>query len=379
MHRFRLLALILATTIASTSSWAFISRRKLVIKTIGSTAVAVGGTAAANALQMFSSKKDAAATVLYTPEPGSLEGQTIVLTGGTSGLGLESVKRLAVGGASVIFTARTDAKGQAALAKVQDYLAECCLPSDRVSFKVLDFDDLQTVKAVPTTWRDVEKVDVVLNNAGVMAIPNRQLTVDGYEKQIQTNHLGHFALTALLAPKLTPTARIINVSSAAYTIAAAGLPSPPDSLWRPEPSEYSPWKSYGQSKLANLLFTQELQRRGQAAGYGWTVTSLHPGTVTTDLGRHIMGEPAYSNLKEGKGGFLQETLAKAVALFLKTVPEGATTQIWLAAKADPAEDVRSKFYVDCQAKPLPAFATNPQAAARLWEESQERSGVEFKL
>ena len=92
-----------------------------------------------------------------------------------------------------------------------------------------------------------------------------------------------------------------------------------------------------------------------------------------------MGEPAYSNLKEGKGGFLQETLAKAVALFLKTVPEGATTQIWLAAKADPAEDVRSKFYIDCQAKPLPAFATNPQAAARLWEESQERSGVEFKL
>ena len=177
MHHFHLLALILATTIASTSSWAFISRRKLVIKTIGSTAVAIGGTAAANALQMFSSKKDDAATVLYTPEPGSLEGQTIVLTGGTSGLGLESVKRMAVGGASVVFTARTDAKGQAALAKVQDYLTERCLPSDRVSFKVLDFDDLQTVKAVPTTWRDVEKVDVVVNNAGVMAIPNP--SIDG--------------------------------------------------------------------------------------------------------------------------------------------------------------------------------------------------------
>ena len=374
MNRYLLLALILATTIATTSSWAF-SRRKLVIKTLGTTAAAFGGAAAANALEKLSNPKD---TTVYTPATGSLEGQTIVVTGGTTGLGLESVQRLAMGGASVIFTARTDAKGQAALSKVQDYLSERGVQNDRISYKVIDFDDLQQVKAVPTSWKDVEKIDVLLNNAGVMAIPDRQLTNDGYEKQMQSNHLGHFALTGLLAPKFTPTARIINVSSSAYAIASGGL-LPPDALWKPDPSEYGPWKAYGQSKLANLLFTQELQRRSQAAGHDWTVTSLHPGAVTTDLGRNIMGEQAYNNLKEGKGGFVQETLAKTMAAFLKTVPEGATTQIWLAAKADPAEDVRSKFYIDCKAKPLPAFATDPQAAARLWKESEERSGVEFKV
>ena len=248
----------------------------------------------------------------------------------------------------------------------------------KVSYKVLDLDNLSMIK-VSETWKDVPKIDVLMNNAGVMNVPDRQLTVDGIERQIQSNHLGHFVLTSVLAPKLSNTARIINVSSAAYQFAGnTGLLSG-DSLWKPNSDEYGPWKSYGQSKLANILFTQELQRKAESAGKQWTVVSLHPGAVTTDLGRNMMGEQKYEEFKQGKGSPIEMSLAKTMALFLKTVPEGATTQVFLAARAEKNQDARGKYYIDCKARPLAPFATDEEAAQRLWKESEERAGVEFKL
>ena len=111
---------------------------------------------------------------------------------------------------------------------------------------------------------------MLLNNAGIMALPKMELTVDGFEKQIQSNHLGHFALTALLSSKFAPDARIINVSSSAHQFAPKGMISG-DALWKPDSFEYSGWPVYGQSKLANIMFTKELQRRCTAAGKDWYV------------------------------------------------------------------------------------------------------------
>ncbi|GAX09990.1 hypothetical protein FisN_11Lh017 [Fistulifera solaris] len=229
---------------------------------------------------------------LYTPAPQSLIGQTIVITGGTTGLGLESAKRLAIGGANIILTARTTTKGEKAVSEVQQYLRDNGIDNPMVSYKVLNLDDLSAVKKVPESWNDVKKIDVLMNNAGVMAIPDRQLTVDGYERQIQTNHLGHFVLTALLQPKLASDARIVNVSSQAYQFASKMRSD--ESLWEPQPNDYSPWVQYGQTKLANILFTEELQRRSEVAGKQWTVVSLHPGAVAT--GRfHVHFDRCYNH------------------------------------------------------------------------------------
>lgn len=239
-------------------------------------ALVTGG--ATTAAVLFQPHGAFAAEKIYTPAPNSLQGQTIVITGGTTGLGLESAKRLAIGGANIIVTARSTVKGEKAVAEVQQYLQDNGINNPMISYKILNLDDLAAVKQVPELWKDVKTIDVLMNNAGVMAIPDRQLTVDGYERQIQTNHLGHFVLTALLQSKLAPDARIVNVSSQAFQFAGPQMKSE-QSLWQPE--DYSPWVQYGQTKLANILFTEELQRRSDAAGKQWTVVSLHPGAVAT--------------------------------------------------------------------------------------------------
>lgn len=214
----------------------------------------------------------------FTPAPGSLDGQTIVITGGSGGLGLESAKRLAIGGASIILTARSVEKAEQAVSEVKKYSKEKSAPNEKISYKLLDLDDLRDVRNVPETWKDVERIDVLLNNAGIMALPKMELTVDGYEKQMQSNHLGHFALTALLSSKFAPDARVINVSSSAHQFAPKGMLSG-DALWKPDSFDYSGWPVYGQSKLANILFTKELQRRCTAAGKDWYVTHYFSETV----------------------------------------------------------------------------------------------------
>lgn len=345
------------------------------------TGVAGIGTAAAGAAVALAKNDGSKIDELFTPGPGTLAGQTIVITGGTTGLGLESVKRLALGGANIILTARSRSKGEASLLKVQEFLSQRGSQNPNISYKVVDLDILDMVRDVPKTWEDISTIDVLLNNAGVMAIPERQLTVDGYERTMQSNHLGHFALTALLAPKLSPKARIVNVSSEAYKFAAGtGLLSS-DSLWKPGQSEYGPWKAYGQSKLANILFTQELQRRCEMAGKEWTAVSLHPGAVNTDLGRYLVGEEKFANLQDGKGSFTDVVFAKALSAFVKDVPHGATTQVYLAAQEDlrTEQDVRGQYVIDCKVSPLQRFAKDSKAAERLWKESEDRVALSFVI
>ena len=348
-----------------------------IVPFVGAATVLGGGAALASIL--VQQQQGQQQQNLYSPGPESLKGQTFLITGGTTGLGLETAKRLSLGGPQqIIITARTAAKGDIALADIRTYLKDNNRDTEDItlSYKVLDFDDLQGVQQAVASWTDIDNIDCLINNAGVMAIPKREVTVDGFERQIQTNHLGHFVLTALLAPKLSKGARIVNVASAAYMFARpSGLDL--DYCWTGEPG-YGAWRSYGQSKLANILFSQELQRRADNAGLDWKVSCLHPGTVRTDLGRNLIGIENWEREKDNGDNLLSSTVGKALSAFLKTVEQGASTSVYLAAGANP-DAPRARYYVDCEPVTLNSFARDATAAKDLWDESEKKSGVVFSL
>jgi len=351
---------------------------------------AVAGVAVANLLDGIVPPVSAASATsttsksssgVYEPMPDSMKGQVVLITGGSTGLGLESAKRLASAGATIVLTARSTTKGAAAVQSVKDYVVGNSNPQQtpNIYSLVLDLDDLASVKAFPATFQKLglNKIDVLLNNAGVMAIPDRQITKDGYERTFQSNHLGHFVLTAKLFPFLSrDKATVINVSSEAYQIAGKGLEL--DNL--NGENSYGAWTSYGQSKLENILFTQELQRRADSAGNTWlTTVTLHPGAVATDLGRNIVGEAKWNELKtKGPSGFEKIALAAASKLTV-TVPEGASTQVFLASGAEGTLKPGAFYENMKEMKKLPKFATDGDKAKALWEKSEELGGVKFDL
>ncbi|MFI6312337.1 oxidoreductase [Nocardia fusca] len=193
------------------------------------------------------------------------QGRTVIITGANSGLGAVAARALAGAGAQVILACRNVGKGQA----VADEIGE------RAQVRKLDLADLSSVREFAA---GVEGADVLINNAGVMAVPLRR-TADGFEMQIGTNHLGHFALTGLLLGKIAE--RVVTLSSSAH---AAGAVDLGDLNWGRRP--YKRWSAYGQSKLANLLFAFELQRRLAAAGSAKLSVAAHPGYAATELQSH---------------------------------------------------------------------------------------------
>jgi NAD(P)-dependent dehydrogenase (short-subunit alcohol dehydrogenase family) len=198
----------------------------------------------------------------------SFAGRTVIVTGANSGLGEVTARELARVGAKVVLAVRNTAKGDAAASGM----------TGEVEVRQLDLQDLASVRAFAA---GVDGVDVLVNNAGIMAVPYAQ-TVDGFESQIGTNHLGHFALTNLLLPKVTD--RVVTVSSMMHLLGKISLK---DLNWKSRP--YSAWLGYGQSKLANLLFTKELQRRLDAAGSTVKSLAAHPGYSATNLQSHSAG------------------------------------------------------------------------------------------
>ena len=189
-------------------------------------------------------------------------GRTFIVTGANSGLGKVTATELAAHGASVILACRNIAKGEQAAAEM----------TGDVEVRNIDLSDLASVRRFAD---GVDSVDVLINNAGVMALPLRQ-TADGFEMQFGTNHLGHFALTGLLLPKLT--SRVVTLSSGAHRVGKIVLD---DLNW--ENRRYSRWGAYGQSKLANLMFAYELQRRLSKAGSSLLSLAAHPGYADTEL------------------------------------------------------------------------------------------------
>jgi NAD(P)-dependent dehydrogenase (short-subunit alcohol dehydrogenase family) len=317
-----------------------------------------------------------------------LTGRRIVITGAATGLGRESARALAAHGASVTILARSDERAAEGVRAVQE-----AVPGAQVDAGAVDLGDLASIRAFAERFvAERGAIDVLINNAGVMACPFGR-TVDGFETQFGTNHLGHFVLTALLWPLLQAgdAPRVVTLSSAAHSRADVDLEDP-----NFERTPYSAWVAYGQSKTANALFARELAHR---AGGGVLSYSVHPGGIMTDLGRHLTME-----LIEEMGLFQKERAERAAArdgdaetpdagpdatgIVWKSVEAGAATQVWAATSTDPELlDANGAYLADCG---LGVLGANPGAngmlpslldddrAARLWELSEALVGATFR-
>jgi NAD(P)-dependent dehydrogenase (short-subunit alcohol dehydrogenase family) len=282
-----------------------------------------------------------------------LTGRTVIITGANSGIGLASARALAGVGAHVVLAVRDLERGRAA--------AETVTGSREV--RRLDLADLSSVREFAAGWdRDV---DILINNAGIMMIPEGK-TADGFERQFGTNHLGHFALTNLLLPRITD--RVVSLASSAHRWDRARMYLDNPNLT----GNYTPTRAYAQSKTANLLFIGELQRRLTAAGSWVRAYAAHPGYAATSLQSHVTG--LVSGLVTKVGNVLIAQSAEA----------GAMPTLYAATQDLPGDtyvgpggigEVRgAPKVVDC----LPA-AKDAATAAKLWALSEELTGVEFPL
>jgi len=280
----------------------------------------------------------------------SMEGRTVVITGGNSGIGRAAAVALAGAGARVVITARDPQRGAAA----RDGIASES-GSDLVELSVFDLADLSSVRAGADDLLDrCDRIDVLVNNAGLI-LSERTLSADGYEATFAINHLGPFLLTELLLDRLRASApaRIVNVASTAHSWARGGLDF--DDLMAEK--GYKQMEVYGRSKLANILFTTELARR--LDGTGVTANSLHPGSVAT--GYALGGDTT---------GFMAWGVRVWNQLPFSLTPEqGARTTVYLASSPE-VDGVTGAYFAKCRPKQPSAAARDDAAAARLWEVSQ---------
>ena len=270
-------------------------------------------------------------------------------------------------------------KGNIAVDSVKDYLIGKGVDTSKIYSLVLDMDSLDNVKQFASTYKSLGlgDISILINNAGCMAIPTRELTIDGNERQFQSNHLGHFVLTAELFPYFSRDGtKVINVSSS-----ASNVPGPKgldmDNL--NSEKSYTAWGTYGNTKLANVLFTNELQKKANDAGLGWfTTVSLHPGVVNTDLWRYIVGEERLAKIKSQDTPSLESLALSATSLFTLSPELGANTQIYLAATDDDL--VKGAFYEEMKEKTnMPSFSKDEVKASELWKISEELAGITFDL
>merc|ERR1711971_228262 len=278
-----------------------------------------------------------------------LDGKTVVITGANTGIGKVTAMDLSKRGAKVVMLCRNVEKAEQAAEEIRK------ATEGEVVVHKLDLASLASVReCAEQLGNSLEKIDILINNAGIMACPEMR-TEEGFEMQIGTNHFGHFLLTNLLMPQLkkaAPTARLVNVSSLAHT---RGQMQWEDINWKETP--YNAIQAYGQSKLANILFTKELAKKGE--GSGVNAYALHPGVINTELGRH-----------------LQDTFGPLVVLwklgmpFIKTPENGANTTIYCAVDESIA-DHNGRYYSDCKEKQPAPQAENIEDAKKLWDLSEQ--------
>ncbi|MEZ4380959.1 MAG: SDR family oxidoreductase [Nannocystaceae bacterium] len=270
-----------------------------------------------------------------------LSGKNILVTGVNSGLGAETLRVLALRGARVLGCARDETKASAA-----------CAPygADATPF-ACDLGEPASIRAcVDAVRADGAQLDAILCNAGIMALPKRELLF-GVERQLFTNHIGHFMLVTGLLDQLRDDARVVMTSSGAHMAAPKGGINFDDLSFE---RKYSAWAAYGQSKFANLLFAKELARR--FAGSSRTANAVHPGVIYTNLGRHM--HPAANVF-----------YALSKPLFLKSIPQGAATQCYVATHPQVA-DISGEYFADCNVAKPRRDASDPETARRLWEASE---------
>jgi NAD(P)-dependent dehydrogenase (short-subunit alcohol dehydrogenase family) len=288
-----------------------------------------------------------------TADIPDLAGRTAIVTGANSGIGLEAAKALTAHGARVVLAVRDAARGEAAAAALPG-------PGPH-EVRLLDLASLDSVRAFASDWA-AQPVDLLVNNAGVM-IPPLSRTKDGFELQFGTNHLGHFALTNLLLPHVT--GRVVTVSSGAHR---EGRIDFDDLNW--ERKEYRRWRAYSQSKLANLLFTAELQRRLTEAGSKVLSMAAHPGYAATNLQSH-----SESRLWH----FAMVTLANR--LLAQDAAAGALPTLYVAVADLPGNTYAGPSGFGARGGAAPCGrskqASDEAAARRLWQVSEQLTGVGF--
>ena len=288
-----------------------------------------------------------------------LTGRTAIVTGASSGIGIETARALAAAGASVMLAVRNTSFGDRVAAEIRDGTG-----NERVSVGAIDLSDLSSVAAFVRAWSG--PLDILVNNAGVMAVPELTISPSGHEMQFAANHLGHYVLAVGLHDALASAdrARIVSVSSAGH------LRSPVvfddiDYAFR----DYDPFGAYGQSKTANVLFAVEVTNRW--ADDGITANALMPGAIFTRLGRHVDQTQAAEAMKR--------------QVTVKTVEQGAATSVLLAT-SPMLDGIGGRYFEDCNEAPVierrgapgaggvAAYALDPANAERLWEVSQRMAG-----
>jgi NAD(P)-dependent dehydrogenase (short-subunit alcohol dehydrogenase family) len=293
-----------------------------------------------------------------------LTGTVALITGASSGLGVETARALAAHGARLVLAVRDMAKGEEALAAAG-------IASSAYELRTLDLADLSSVRAFADgVLADVDRIDLLVANAGVMATP-KGTTADGFETQFGTNHLGHFLLVNRLGPLLVRSApsRVVVVASAGHRIADVDFDDPGF-----ERAAYDPWVAYGRSKTANVLFAVELDRRLRDQGV--RATAVHPGEILTGLGRHLTRETM---------ALMTERVGPREMVF-KPVEAGAATSVWAGTVADP-DAIGGHYCEDCTVTDITtdpasttgafAYALDPARAKDLWALSERLVGEQF--
>ena len=279
-----------------------------------------------------------------------MQDKICLITGANAGIGQQTALELAQMGATVVIVARDPQRGEAARAAIA-----ATTGNPRVELLQADFASPPSIHAMATSFAArYDRLDVLVNNAGVY-LTGRETTADGLERTFAVNHLGYFMTTLLLWPSLlaAPSARVINLSSDAHRQAKLNL----DDLQNER--KYAGFRAYAQSKLANVLFTYELDRRRGNAPV--TVNAVHPGFVASNFGRN-------------NRGVIGLVMTRLVPLFAKSVVEGAATSVYLASSPEVA-GVSGRYFVDCRPVKSAPQSYDRTAAERLWAVSEELTGL----
>jgi NAD(P)-dependent dehydrogenase (short-subunit alcohol dehydrogenase family) len=305
-------------------------------------------------------------------EGADLSGKRILVTGVSAGLGVETARVLAAHGAQVVGAARDLSKAKAATGPVRADAAK----GGGLELIELDLASLKSVRACADALVAAGKpFDLVIANAGVMACPKGE-TVDGFETQFGTNHLGHFVLVNRIASLMKPGSRLVNLASSGHRYSDVDLDDP-----NFERTPYTEFGAYGRSKTANILFAVEFDRRHKPSGV--RATAVHPGGIRTELSRHLTPEYLQTMIERMNAASLAEG---GEAFSYKTIPQGAATTVWAGVVA-PADEVGGLYCEDCHVAELGegadlrggvrAYALNPERAKALWAKSEAMVGERF--
>ena len=301
-----------------------------------------------------------------------LTAKRVLVTGVSAGLGVETARALAAHGAQVVGAARDLSKAQTATEQVRSQAAR----GGSLQLVQLDLASLESVRRCADGLLAAGKpFDVIIANAGVMACP-KGTTVDGFETQLGTNHLGHFVLVNRIASLLRRGSRLVNLSSAGHRYADVDLDDP-----NFERSPYAEFIAYGRSKTANVLFAVEFDRRHRARGV--RATAVHPGGIRTELSRHMTPGAREKLIAE-----INASQPKGTPPFsYKSIPQGAATSVWAACVAD-ADAIGGRYCEDCQVAEVASvpglragvqpYALDPERAQALWKKSEEWVGEQFE-